>query len=66
MSSNQDTQQKIRKGLASAFQAQEGRVRFYLVAADKDFDEPGYVFIQEDPGMKRYQFPELYNILNKK
>jgi hypothetical protein len=52
--------------LASAIQAQRGREVFYFVAADKDFDEPGYAFIQEDSRMKRYQFPELYNFLYKK
>src|SRR3989344_806768 len=54
------------KVLASAFQAQEGRANFYLVAADKYFDEPGYAFIKEDSRMKKYQFPELCNLLNKK
>ena len=53
------------KVLASALQAQEGRSKFYLVAADKDFDEPGYLFTQEDSRIKKYQFPELFNLLNK-
>jgi hypothetical protein len=49
--------------LTSAIQAQEKRVIFNFVAADKHFDPNGYDFLKKDPRLAEIKFPELKNFL---
>ncbi|GEM_PF-5969696 len=50
--------------LASALLAQQKREPFFFVTIDKEhFNPSAYKFIEEEPRLKNYKFPELKNLL---